>query len=78
MSPVELLKTRPPMPWWIEILVAALLGLGSAVYVQTTHDDKALGERVATVEATQKGQAEKVTHIESQVDKLVEWALGHK
>lgn len=74
----ELLKTRPNMPWWVEILVAALLTAGTAIWLQATHDDKALGERVSAVEATQKGQNEQVNHIQTQVDKLVEWALGHK
>lgn len=78
MSPTEILRTRPNMPWWVEILVAALLALGTAVYIQATHDDKDLGQRVSAVEATQKGQADKVDHIQTQVDKLVEWALGHK
>jgi hypothetical protein len=66
------------LPWWVEILVAALLALGTAVYLQATHDDKALRERVSAVEAAQTGQKDTIDHIQTQVDKLVEWALGHK
>lgn len=66
------------LPWWIELVVAGLISLGTAIYIQATHDDKALGERVSAVEATQKGQNDKVDHIQTQVDKLVEWALGKK
>jgi hypothetical protein len=82
MDAQELLRNRPPMPWWVEIVATALLGTLGLMYAnyhtEAAHTDQDLHARVSVIEATQKGQNDKVDHIQTQVDKLVEWALGKK
>lgn len=73
---------------WATIIAAfltGLLSLGMSAYIQATHSDvadhaKALEteHRMTAVESKVDGQRQQVDHIQTQVDKLVEWALGSK
>lgn len=82
MSPTDLLRTRPNMPWYVELVVTALLATLGLLYANyhedSIHASADLTSRVTTVEQKQKDDSQKVDHIQTQVDKLVEWALGHK
>lgn len=73
---------------WATIIAAfltGLLSLGMSAYIQATHTDAADRQKVVdnehrltAVESKQQADSEKVNHIQMQVDKLVEWALGSK
>lgn len=90
MDVQELLRSsRPPMPWWVEIVATALLATLGLVYANyhsdVAHANETLIVRVGTVEAKQAADDAKLSamdsktdHIQTQVDKLVEWALGKK
>jgi hypothetical protein len=88
MSPKELLKQRPDLPWWTELLVAALISLATAIYLDYTHNDKATAQRVTAVEArigadekrqdtAEQQQKEDNAYLRSRVDaiygKLLDW-----
>lgn len=89
MDAQEILRNRPPMPWWVEIVATTLLGTLGLMYANyhsdAAHASEALGTRVTAVEAKQATADVKLSavdgktdHIQTQVDKLVEWALGKK
>lgn len=59
--------------WWGAAFTAALSGIGFA-----GSQVWSLSTRVTALEAHRDGDVGKLDHIQSQVDKLVEWALGHK
>lgn len=72
----------------IPFVVAALTVIGS-LYVSNRHEtvqaqtqqqtnQTDLATRVSALEAHRTDDESKLDHIQSQVDKLVEWALGHK
>lgn len=67
---------------WMTILIA-VLSLLVSLYIERTHTDaqdheKAMANehRITSVENKVDGQRQQVDHIQSQVDKLVDWALG--
>jgi hypothetical protein len=62
---------------WGAILLAGLTALGS-VYTQYTRNDREVVQRISALEAHRTDDTEKLDYIQSQVDKLVTWALGHK
>lgn len=61
--------------WWIPLVVAgaSLLMTGYAEY---THNDRDISNRVTALESHRQDDAQKLDHIQAQVDKLVDWALG--
>lgn len=59
----------------IAIATASLLASGYNAYER---NDKALGNRITAIETHYADGDKRLDHIQSQVDKLVEWALGHK
>ena len=61
------------LPW---ILLA--LSVAGTVYQDYRHDDRELVQRVAALEVKTADQDKDISYIRTQVDKLVEWALGHK
>lgn len=61
----------------IALVLAGLSALGT-VYIQMTHNDKENAVRISALEAHRTDGDARIDHIQSQVDKLVEWALGHK
>lgn len=62
---------------WGAVILAGLSFLAS-FYVEYTHNDKATAQRVTALEVHQVDDNKKLEHIESQVDKLVDWALGKR
>jgi hypothetical protein len=74
--------------WLAPILAVLLTGLGSLWALSHTAKAQAslsIEQRVTALEqkesasqAHQQDQDSHIAHIETQVDKLVEWALGHK
>jgi hypothetical protein len=66
-----------PLREWVSIILAAASLLGF-LWIESTHNDVANATRVATLEAHRVDDHEKLNHIEMQVDRLVEWAFGHK
>lgn len=63
------------VPEWVAVLLSILAMLGT-LYSGYAHADKESSIRLTTVETQQKDQDDKINHIQSQVDKLVEWAMG--
>lgn len=63
--------------WWIPIAIA-LTSLAISGYGEYAHNDKDLTSKVAALEAHRQDDKSQLTHIQTQVDKLVEWALGTK
>lgn len=60
-------------PQWVAVILTVLsLLLTGAGYVNK------INTRIERVETRQADQDQKIDHIQSQADKLVEWALGHK
>jgi hypothetical protein len=59
----------------IIIAVTSLLIAGMTAY---SSNDKQIEHRLTAVETSHAADQAKIDHIQSQVDKLVEWALGHK
>lgn len=59
-------------------LLPALIALAASALAGYYHNDKELSNRVTRVEQAQKDDHEAIQHTASQVDRLVEWALGHK
>jgi hypothetical protein len=78
MSPRDLLTARPALPWWTELLVAAILSGGTALYLQTSREDKVLGERVAAIEAAKTTEAQRLDRIETKLDHIIEQMLGER
>lgn len=68
---------HPSGPTWLALVLAGLTAIGS-LYMNYIHNDRDTAQRVSALEANQASEHEKVDHIQVQVDKLVEWALGKK
>lgn len=77
------------VPWWVPIVLAGAISLGSMIYIEANHSDAKISDRLSAVEAhigavdaTQKAQADKVDHIERNVDvilqKLISWEAPAK
>lgn len=73
--------SRKPFDW--AAIIAALLSLAGTIYIEATHTDAedhknaiALEHRITAVEDKTGSDGEKIDHIQTQVDKLVEWAMG--
>lgn len=81
------------VPWWIKAIVTALLAIGGTMFTSSHFFNKqvdleqqsSITSRVTNLEvgqqkleAHQQDDHEKLQYIQNQVDKLVEWALGHK
>lgn len=67
------LPTISLSPTWLAFIISMLTALGSA-YAYSTH----LEQRITAVETRQADDAGHLKHIDDQVDRLVEWALGKK
>lgn len=74
---------KRPLDW--AVIIAAALSLAGTLYIEATHTDaedhvKAMANehRITALEQSQADESKKVDHIQSQVDRLVEWALGSK
>lgn len=72
-----------PSPWLSLILAA--VSLLAVLWAESAHSASAesqatlaLTSRVTSLEAHQVDSSDRLAHIQTQVDKLVEWALGHK
>ena len=63
--------------WVGAALVASLTALGTTYTTINSHD-RDHESRISALEQARKDGDTRLDHIESQVDKLVEWALGHK
>lgn len=69
--------------------VIAAIPVAGALWVNNRHEAvqaqtqqsttiQTLDSRVTAIEQHQKDEDQNISHLVSQVDKLVEWALGHK
>jgi hypothetical protein len=65
------------LPWWAEIVAAALLSGAGVLYMTFAQNDRIDAQRLSVVETKQKLDADKVDHIQDRVDKiydkLLEW-----
>lgn len=59
--------------WLIPLLLALISMIGSGVLAYQKTD-----ARITALESHRSDDKDKLDHIQTQVDKLVEWALGHK
>lgn len=57
----------------IIVSVISMLCAGAAAYY---NNDKQIEHRLSVVEQSRSDDHENIAHIQKQVDKLVEWALG--
>lgn len=81
VSPHDLVKnaltTRPDMPWWVELVVAAGLSLFGLIYMDSTHTDKVNAADIAVLKAQVQVEKENATYTRQRVDdiynKLLEW-----
>jgi len=63
-------------PWWVSVLVPLLISFIVSGFVGYTQNDKQLEGRVSALEAHRQDDNQKLDHIQTQVDRLVQWALG--
>ena len=63
---------------WLVPLVVALCALFFSGWNNANRQTDELTQRVSALEAHQTDDSVKLDHVQTQVDKLVEWALGHK
>lgn len=59
-------------------LLPALIAAGLSLIAGYLHNDKDLTSRVVALETKQTDDHDSIVHTRDQVDRLVEWALGHK
>lgn len=64
-----------PGPTWLALILAGLSAAGT-LYIEYTHNDRDNAQRISALEAHRADDAGKIDHIQSQVDKLVDWAMG--
>lgn len=65
------------LKWVGAAIVASLTALGTTYTTISSHD-RDHESRISALEQARTDSNDRLDHIESQVDKLVEWALGHK
>lgn len=65
------------LPTWLTVALMALGMLGAAFTSYNSGQNK-IATRVTALEAHQTDRDAKVDHIQEQVDRLVQWALGDK
>lgn len=74
-------QARRPV-WWLPIVLSIVLSGVISFTRDCSRSDKATAERLTRLEQkvddNDATTHDKIDHIQSQVDKLVEWALGHK
>lgn len=59
-------------------LILAGLSLIGTIYMEYSRNDRENLTRIAKLEQAREDTDKKIDHIERQVDKLVEWAIGKK
>lgn len=69
----------PPrvVEWFLPIALASA-SLVASGYNAYQLNDKVLSNRVTAIETHFTDESKRLDHIQSQLDRLVEWALGHK
>lgn len=72
---MQLSRIPTKRDWIIPFIIAGASMVMSA-YATYTHNDRDLSNRVTALESHRQDDAQKLDHIQSQVDKLVDWALG--
>lgn len=65
----------PPKYWWIPLIIAGL-SFALSGYAEYNRSDKDVSNRLTALETQRDSQQRQLDHIQSQVDKLVDWALG--
>lgn len=60
---------------WGALILAGLSALGT-LYLEYSHNDRELTQRVSALEQHKTDESSRLDRIENKVDKLVEWALG--
>ena len=63
---------------WVVPFIVAALSLALSGWVSYNNSNTDIDVRVSKLETQRLDDATKIDHIQTQVDKLVEWALGHK
>jgi len=64
------------IPWWASLLLPLIVSLIVSGFAGYYSNDKQIESRVSALEAHRSDDASKLDHIQSQVDRLVQWALG--
>ena len=72
----DFLSEIPTRGNWILPFVLLALGWLASGVVSYLHEDKSVTARVTAIETKQGDNYKRLDHIQSQVDRLVEWALG--
>lgn len=65
-------------PEVLSAILIALLSLVLSAYSGYSHNDKQIEHRLSVVETQQQNDGPRLERMENKLDKLVEWALGHK
>lgn len=60
---------------FIALIMAGLSMIGT-LWMEFGHNDREVAQRVSTLEAHRNDDEKKIDHIQEQVDKLVQWAMG--
>lgn len=59
----------------LALFMAGLSMIGT-LWMEFGHSDRELSQRVSGLEAHRNDDEKKIDHIQEQVDKLVQWAMG--
>lgn len=75
MSPTELLKNRPSMPWWVELLAAVIIGLAGAAdhfySARTSAQASTLAtDSTAVVQTQQKADEQRLDRVDKRLDRF--------
>jgi hypothetical protein len=66
------------MPWWVELVVAALLSGVGAVYMTYAANARVDVQRLTVVETKQDASDKRLDRMEGKLDHLIEGMMGEK
>jgi hypothetical protein len=65
-------------PEWVVPIAIAAGSFTLSAYSAYSHNDRQIEHRLTVVEQQTTADHEDIHHVRDQVDRLVEWAMGHK
>jgi len=63
---------------WISIAVMAILSAAGWLYAEYNHNDRDIIQRVSALEQSKQDEQDEIHQMHTQLDQLMQWALGHK
>lgn len=72
-----LTKIPTKADWIVPFVIAALTAIGT-LYLHHDDAEAQMQQRITALEQKSADQDKSLDHLTTQVDKLVEWALGSK